>query len=124
MIGRIQDQSTFAALQARGLRVRQGPLTIAHLADPDNGRAADGSAASRPIVRVAYAIGKRVGNAVTRNRLRRRLRGVFTEVDPDTMPAGAYLVSAHPDAAALSYQELREHVERALKRINSRSERR
>jgi ribonuclease P protein component len=83
-----------------------------------------GSAASGARVRVAYAIGTRVGNAVVRNRCRRRLRGVFTEVDPATLPAGAYLVSAQPDVTALSYQELREHVERALKKINEKGGRR
>lgn len=118
MIGSIQDQATFAALRTRGLRVRQGPLTITFLAAPVVVVSADDSAASGPRVRVAYAIGTRVGNAVVRNRCRRRLRGVFSEADPSDLVAGAYLVGVHPDVTASSYEELREHVERALKRIN------
>jgi ribonuclease P protein component len=69
--------------------------------------------------RVAFAIGTRVGNAVVRNRLRRRLRAVFAEgAGADTVPAGAYLVSAQPAAAALSYTELSNHVRRALSRLD------
>ena len=47
-------------------------------------------------VRVAYAIGRQVGPAVVRNRLRRRLRAAVREIDRSTggLPTGAYLVSA------------------------------
>ena len=40
-------------------------------------------------VRVAFAIGRPVGNAVTRNRLRRRLRHRLRECSSDDLPAGA-----------------------------------
>jgi len=62
---------------------------------------------------VAYAIGRRVGGAVGRNRLRRRLRAVMFEHGAKLRP-GAYLVGAGPGATALSFEELRESVARAL----------
>ena len=52
-------------------------------------------------VRFAYAIGRPVGPAVVRNRVRRRLRAAAREIDVarSGLPAGAYLVSVRPAAA-------------------------
>ena len=67
-------------------------------------------------VRVAYAIGRRVGPAVVRNRLRRRLRAAAREIDVATggLPTGAYLVSVRPAATQRSYGELRDDLASAL----------
>lgn len=67
-------------------------------------------------VRVAYAIGRRVGPAVVRNRLRRRLRAAAREIDvaTDGLPTGAYLVSVRPEATQRSYAELRDDLASAL----------
>jgi ribonuclease P protein component len=63
---------------------------------------------------VAYAIGKRVGGAVVRNRLRRRLRHLFTILDPGP---GDYLVGAGPEAADLPFSELKALVSHALQSL-------
>jgi len=57
----------------------------------------------------AFAIGKSTGNAVRRNRLRRRLRAVVAS-HHDLFPPGAYLISAHPATSAMSTTELRTAV--------------
>jgi ribonuclease P protein component len=62
--------------------------------------------------RVAYAVGKRVGKAVVRNRLRRQLRAAVDSV-PD-LDNGAYLVAADPSATRLSYEDLRTTVATAM----------
>ncbi len=54
---------------------------------------------------MAFAVGRRVGNAVTRNRLRRQLRTLLRENVPTLLP-GAWLVAAAPGVAALDYDEL------------------
>jgi len=54
--------------------------------------------------RVAFAIGRAFGPAVHRNRVRRQLRSLLSEM---AVPPGAYLIGARPDAAARSYLELR-----------------
>lgn len=62
-------------------------------------------------VRLAFAIGRPVGNAVTRNRLRRRLRAAFVELDP---PPGTYLVSASPSATSRSFAALQQELRSAV----------
>jgi ribonuclease P protein component len=71
----------------------------------------DGDPALPP--RVAYAVGRRVGGAVQRNRLRRRLRAIVGQLTPQLQP-GDYLFSAAPRAAELSAGELRSTVMGAL----------
>ena len=85
---------------------------------PATGAAADRRPAPPP-VRLATATPRRIGTAVVRNRLRRRLRAIFG-AEPE-LPAGTYLVSLRPGAADLSFDELSEHVHRALTEIARRS---
>ena len=62
---------------------------------------------------MAYAVGRPVGGAVVRNRLRRRMRAVVSELGPHLRP-GAYLVGAAPEAASLPFGELKEMVSGAF----------
>jgi ribonuclease P protein component len=64
---------------------------------------------------VGYAIGKRCGNAVTRNTLRRRLREAVREAAP-TLPRGMYLVRTEPEAANSAPAQLGADVVQALQR--------
>jgi ribonuclease P protein component len=66
---------------------------------------------------VAYAIGRAVGPAVTRNRLRRRLRALLAT--RAALPAGLYLVGATPAAAGRSFAELGVDLDRLITRIRS-----
>lgn len=58
---------------------------------------------------VAYAIGRAVGGAVERNRLRRRLRPIMSELAP-SLPPGWYLIGARPSARDCSSAVLRAHL--------------
>lgn len=98
----IRSRSVFDALWQSGVRGRSGPLTVTFLG---------GDTWSEP--HVAYAIGRRVGGAVVRNRLRRRMRSIVTEWS-SSLPAGAYLVSTGPGATRLPFNELRLAMARAL----------
>lgn len=58
--------------------------------------------------RVAYAVGRKVGPAVVRNRVRRRLRVVVAELAAGGgLAPGDYLVAASPAAASTTFATLR-----------------
>lgn len=63
--------------------------------------------------RVAFAINRKVGNAVVRNKVRRRLRAIVGELDRQAdggLPAGTYLLTVRPEVTALPYRDLAERV--------------
>lgn len=95
---RVRDRGSFAALRRDGRRRRAPALTVTSL-PAESGRPA-----------VAFAIGRSVGNAPQRNRLRRRMRAILVELD---LAPGTYLVSAGPAATRLSADELRAQLMQA-----------
>ena len=64
---------------------------------------------------VAFAIGRKVGGAVRRNRIRRRLRAVIDDLNPQPQP-GSYLIRCDFETGSLDYEQLRYHLQRALER--------
>ena len=101
VVWRIQDRATFEALRRSSRRARRGPVTVTYAA-----------VAQVTEPRVAYAIGKRVGKAVVRNRLRRQIRSAVDSMKE--LPTGAYLVSVSPGATVLTYEDLRMNVVTAM----------
>ena len=100
MIWRVRERRSFERLRDEGQRVRAGVLWCTYVVDPT---------LSPP--RVAFAIGRANGPAVTRNRLRRRLRAALSSC---ALPPGLYLLGAQPAAAARSYDELVFDIRRLL----------
>jgi len=84
----ISSRRTFEALGASGHRGRSGPLAVRFVP------AEDGDESRR----VAYAISRKAGGAVRRNRIRRRLRSAVDAV-AEEMAAGAYLIT--PDRTTI-----------------------
>lgn len=83
---------------------------------------ADGEQATR----VGYAIPRRVGGAVVRNRIRRRLRHVLADLakqDAGLVPGGAMLIKVGPEAVPLGTEELRDDVVRLLEALQARTHR-
>jgi ribonuclease P protein component len=69
---------------------------------------------------VAFALGRALGPAVVRNRIRRRLRVMLQAASSDgTLPAGMYLIGAQPSAASRSFVELQFDLTQLLRRIPS-----
>ena len=68
-------------------------------------------------VRVAYAVGRRFGGAVERNRCRRQLRAVAGEITGD-LPAGDYLIGVRPGEPPMTFRELRDRVLDAMLRAS------
>jgi ribonuclease P protein component len=61
--------------------------------------------------RVGYAVGRGVGSAVERNRVRRRLRAI---VDRLELAPGNYLVRARPAARTAPFEALEAGMRRAV----------
>jgi ribonuclease P protein component len=85
-----------------GLRARTSTLWCRYVDDP----------AVRP-PRVAYAVGRSVGSAVVRNRIRRQLRAIVAGLASGSsplLPHGCLLVGATPAAIERSFEELANEV--------------
>ncbi len=76
------------------------------------------SAAARPIA-VGFTVSRKVGNAVTRNRVRRRLRALADEVLPEhAEPGHDYVLIGRRSTVTRSYDALRQDLLHALRRLD------
>ncbi len=66
------------------------------------------------------SVSKKVGNAVTRNIVRRRLREVFRDFHQESIGIRDIVISARPGAANATKKELEFEFGRALDKINNR----
>ena len=66
-------------------------------------------------MKVGFSVSKKVGNAVTRNKVKRRLRECFRPYLGD-VKSGLYVVVARPSAAAASFSSLQKDVRYLLKK--------
>jgi ribonuclease P protein component len=112
---RLRRSNDFAAAIRGGRRVGRGTVVVHLLIEEP---------ASAPGARAGFVVSKAVGNAVVRNRVRRRLRDL---VRPHLagLPAGARLVvRALPAAAAADFTTLEADLAAALTAARSPGRRR
>ncbi|HVG50130.1 MAG TPA: ribonuclease P protein component [Xanthobacteraceae bacterium] len=73
---------------------------------------------NRP-ARVGFTVSKKVGNAVERNRVRRRLREVVRHAAPDALHPGCdYVLIGRRAAMALPFEKLTEDFDGALTKLS------
>lgn len=80
------------------------------------------SANGNPGPRLGLSVSKKVGSAVTRNTVRRRLREIFRSTSPHLPPSLDLVISARPAAAQASFEDLNEEFARSLKRLKLRDD--
>ncbi len=68
-----------------------------------------------------FTASKKVGNAVYRNRAKRRLRALFLEFSPQ-MNSGTYIFVAKEPIRDTSYEMLKADILKALKRVGALKE--
>jgi ribonuclease P protein component len=119
---RLRLRSEFDAA-VRGGRRAGGPHLVVHLLT-STGSAVAGAADVDTPPRAGFVVGRTVGPAVARSRVRRRLRHVVRDRLPSLPPGAAVVVRALPGAAGRSSAELGAEFDRALERARHRTPRR
>jgi len=66
-------------------------------------------------LKFGFVVSKKVGNAVTRNKIKRRFRAIARELDFET---GSFIFLAKPEIVSLSFNEIKSDVIKLLKRID------
>ncbi len=64
--------------------------------------------------RVGFAVSKKVGNAVTRNTVKRRLRAIMYELCPRVLGGYDFVIGAKSSSAEANFQELKRDLYRIL----------
>lgn len=110
---RLTEPDLFRAASRKGRRAGSRTL-VAHLLLPEEQQVVGMS--GQP-VRVGFVVSKAVGNAVVRNRVKRRLRHAVRPVLADLPPGSVLVVRAQAAAADASYPELGADLARCLDRV-------
>ncbi len=112
LIWRIRDRRSFVELRRRGRRAHAGCVSVTFAAAPV------GTPAEPP--RVAFALSRKVGSAVERNRVRRQVQAHLRSIS-ESMAPGAYLFTLKPGVAELDRTTLLNEVDSCLARFAPRA---
>ncbi|MFV2112198.1 ribonuclease P protein component [Micromonospora sp. LOL_025] len=120
---RLRRSTDFAAAVRGGRRAGRGAVVV-HLSlpttpdaptatSPEPARSSGTEQPSAP-ARAGFVVSKAVGNAVVRNRVRRRLRHLVRERLAGLPPGSTLVVRAQPTAADASYPRLGADLDAAI----------
>lgn len=106
---RLTDSPEFERVYKQGTAYR-GKLISVHAFPSDAGGP-----------RLGLSVSKKVGNAVVRNGVKRRLREIFRSHLPGIRSELDFVISARPAASEATYRELELEFERALGKLGGGS---
>jgi ribonuclease P protein component len=101
LIEPLRRRRDFEQVRVNGRSIRSGPVRATVLLT-------DGDTL------VGYAIGRHVGSAVVRNRIRRRLRAAVRMLKPAEIRPGWYVLSPQKVVAEMPFDEVVCHVRRIM----------
>ncbi len=114
-LGRIKRRADY--LRVAGTRTKAVMPGLILQAAPA-GAAPDPSVRPAESVRLGFTCSRKVGNAVARNRARRRLKALAAEIFPDhAEPGRDYVLIGREATVARDFASLRRDVEGGLKRL-------
>ncbi|RCG14310.1 ribonuclease P protein component [Streptomyces diacarni] len=110
---RLRRREDFATAVRRGRRAGR-PLLVVHLRSQTDPHVSEGEV---PPTRAGFVVSKAVGNAVVRNRVKRRLRPLMRE-RLCKLPAGSLVVvRALPGAGEADHAQLVRDLDAALRKL-------
>ena len=113
-LGRILKRSEYLRVKREGTAVARTGLVLQAVSVADHGKV--------PYPRVGFTVSKRVGNAVKRNRARRRLKSVAADVlTRHGLPAWDYVFIGRVTTLERSYDSLLEDATAALGMIQQQT---
>ena len=121
-IVRLTRRSEFLHAAAKGRKSAMPGLVLQAVPTVGQPLAGGDSADREAPVRVGYTASRRVGDAVTRNRAKRRLRAAVARVMPGHAKAGHdYVVIARAQTVHRAFEDLLRDLETALTRVDGKA---
>jgi ribonuclease P protein component len=119
VIGRLKRRAEFLQVAAANRKwVAPGLILQVRRQPSSESPTHDAAPAAQPApVRVGFTASRKVGNAVKRNRARRRLRAVAAQVLADAEPGMDFVLIARPATVERDYQALVGDLVAGLKRL-------
>lgn len=102
---RLSQNRQFSYVYRRGIRVSSGALSLLYVKSRQK--------------RVGFSVSKKVGGAVVRNRVKRRLRECMRGHLP-RLANGLYVFVARPSAAECSFDQLSRYTDDLLYRLSAK----
>lgn len=113
---RLKRRGDFLRVAAARRKVATAGFILQAAPNPAARRASPGAAP--PLPRLGFTVSRKVGNAVVRNRARRRLRAAADQVFPTTARAGwDYVLIGRQETNAQGFDRLLADMRKALDRV-------
>ena len=101
---RVKKNEDFQAVFKKGTSVANRQFVVYTLTKPE-----------QPELRIGLSVSKKIGNAVTRNQVKRYIRQAFTELRDDLNQQTDYVIIARQPTATMDFHETKKSLIHVLK---------